>query len=241
MNSIKTVIIDDEKLAREDLKSLLKDFPEIEIHGEADNTEKGIRLIEEEEPDLIFLDIQMPGETGFDLLRKIKTDKKIIFVTAYEQFAIRAFEVNAQDYLLKPVNKDRLAISINKLKNGENNHIDKKFKPLEFSDTIFLLINNSYQFIKINSIIKINSAGNYSELHTRGKGRGLVLKSMKEWEERLPENKFVRIHRNTIINLEYLDRIEEWFNYAFQVYLKEFEKPETMSRRYAALLKGRME
>ncbi|MCK9280757.1 MAG: response regulator [Melioribacteraceae bacterium] len=158
MNTIKTIIIDDEKLAREDLKALLKDFPDIEILGEADNVGKGIKLIEEEEFDLIFLDIQMPGETGFDLLNKIKTDKKIIFVTAYEQFAIKAFEVSAQDYLLKPVNKERLAIAVNKIRNSENNTIDKKYKPLEYSDTIFLLMNNSYQFINISSIIKINSA-----------------------------------------------------------------------------------
>jgi two-component system LytT family response regulator len=238
-NHYKAIIIDDENLAREDLKSILKEFVEIDVIGEADNPGEAKRLVDLMNPDIIFLDIQMPGKSGFELLQELHTDAKIIFVTAYDEFAIRAFEVNAQDYLLKPVNRDRLSLAIEHLQNDKEMKTED-FRKLEPDDNIFLMVNNSYHFIKVNTFIKIMSAGNYSEIFTESKLKGLVLKSMREWEMRLPENNFVRIHRNAIINLEYLDHIEEWFNYSYQVYLKGLEKPLIMSRRYAAKLKERM-
>lgn len=240
MNKIyKAIIIDDEKLAREDLKALLKDFSEIEITGEAEDVGGAKILVDKLSPDLIFLDIQMPGKSGFDLLSEFKTEAEIIFVTAYDEYAIKAFEVNAQDYLLKPVNKERLALAIEHLIADDGPPLEY-LKKIDYDDNIFLMINNSYQFVKVGSIIKITAAGNYSEIQTNTKAKGLVLKSMKEWECRLPANNFIRVHRNTIINLEFLDHIEDWFNYSYQVYLRGFEKPIVMSRRYAAKLKDRM-
>lgn len=233
------VIIDDEKLAREDLKSLLSAFEEIKVIGEAGNIAEAKKLVETTHPDVIFLDIQMPGKSGFELLSELKTDAQVIFVTAYDEYAIKAFEVNAQDYLLKPVNRERLQLAIEHLKGDSDQNLGD-FKKFDYDDNVFLMVNNSYQFIKLNTIQKITSAGNYSEILTINKIKGLVLKSMKEWEIRLPENHFVRIHRNAIVNLEYVDHIEEWFNYAYQVYIKGTEKPIIMSRRYAAMLKDRM-
>jgi two-component system, LytTR family, response regulator len=238
-NHFKAIIIDDEKLAREDLKAVLKDFGEIEIIGEAGSANDAKKMIELYNPDVIFLDIQMPGKSGFDLLTEIQTDAKIIFVTAYDEYAIKAFEVSAQDYLLKPVNKERLALAIEHLQVDEDEETTQ-FKKLDFEDNIFLMVNNSYQFLKVSSIITITSAGNYSEIHTQSKLKGLVLKSMREWEARLPSNQFVRIHRNAIVNLEYMDHIEEWFNYSYQVYLRGMEKPLMMSRRFASKLKEKM-
>jgi two-component system LytT family response regulator len=142
----KSLIVDDEELAREDLKILLKDFSEIEIIGEADSVEEAKILIEETNPDLIFLDIQMPGKSGIELLEEIKTNAKVIFVTAYDEYAIRAFEVNAQDYLLKPVNKERLSLTLEHLRSEENNGFEKQGK-LELSDYIFVMVNNTYQFL----------------------------------------------------------------------------------------------
>ena len=233
-----SIIVDDEELAREDLKVLLKDFSEIEIIGESETVEETKALIKKLDPDLIFLDIQMPGKSGFDLLEEIQINAKIIFVTAYDEYAIRAFEVNAQDYLLKPVNKERLSVAIDRLKTEQESEDDFQTK-LEINDSIFLMVNNHYQFVKIGSIIKITSAGNYSEIYTSSKLKGLVLKSLKDWEVRLP-NCFVRIHRNAIINLEYVDRVEGWFNYSYKVFLKEVDEPLVISRRYAAKLKERM-
>ncbi len=238
-NTFKAIIVDDEKLAREDLKAISKNFEEIEIIGEASNIKEAKKLIESLSPDLIFLDIQMPGKTGFDLLTEIQTDAKIIFVTAYDEYAIRAFEVNAQDYLLKPVNKERFSLALEHLKFESEIHKDS-YKKLEYNDNVFLMVNNAYQFIKVSSIIVITAAGNYSEILTTTKLKGLVLKSMKEWETRLPDNSFIRIHRNAIINLEFLDRTEDWFSYSYQVFLKGIEKPFVMSRRYASKLKDKM-
>ncbi|MEJ2195922.1 MAG: LytTR family DNA-binding domain-containing protein [Ignavibacteriaceae bacterium] len=238
-STFKSIIVDDEELAREDLKALLKDFKEIEIIGEAETVEQTKTLIKKLDPDLIFLDIQMPGKTGFDLLEELQINAKIIFVSAYDEYAIRAFEVNAKDYLLKPVIKERLSLAIDRLKTErviDENIVAK----LEFDDSIFVMVNNHYQFVKIGSIIKISSAGNYSEICTSSKLKGLVLKSLKDWEARLPGNYFVRIHRNAIINLEFVDRVEGWFNYSYKVFLKEISEPLVISRRYASKLKERM-
>ncbi len=236
--TFKSIIVDDEELAREDLKVLLKDFSEIEIIGESETVEETKALIKKLDPDLIFLDIQMPGKSGFDLLEEIQINAKIIFVTAYDEYAIRAFEVNAKDYLLKPVNKERLSLAIDRLKTEQESDDNVQTK-LEFDDSIFVMVNNHYQFVKIGSIIKITSAGNYSEIYTSSSLKGLVLKSLKDWEVRLP-NCFVRIHRNAIINLEYVDRVEGWFNYSYKVFLKQIDEPLVISRRYAAKLKERM-
>ncbi len=237
--TFKSIIVDDEELAREDLKALLKDFNEIEIVGESETVEETKELIEKLNPDLIFLDIQMPGKSGFDLLEEIHSKAKIIFVTAYNEYAIRAFEINAIDYLMKPVNKERLSQSIERLK--MEHEIKKNIQTkLEFNDNIFLTVNNNYQFVKIGSIIKITSAGNYTEIYTSSNLKGLVLKSLKEWEERLPINYFVRIHRSAIINIEFVAHLEEWFNYSYKVYLKGIDEPLVISRRYAATLRQRM-
>lgn len=233
------VIIDDEKLAREDLKGVLAGFDEIEIIGESDCVDAGVEIIKKLEPDLVFLDVQMPGESGFDLIDKIPSDVKIIFVTAYDEFAIRAFEVNANDYLLKPVSKDRLALTLERLgAEGEDEDLSGTRK-LKYDDSVFILFNNSYCFLKVDSIVMISSANDYTEIVISEGKRGLVSKPMREWESRLPEQCFTRIHRSTIINLQYVDKIEDWFNYSYRIYLKGFEKPVVMSRRYASNVKKR--
>lgn len=236
MNKLKAIIVDDERLARKELSSMLKEFPEIEISGEAGNVDSALHLVEEINPDIIFLDIQMPGESGFDLINEINSEAKIIFVTAYDEFAIRAFEVNAADYLLKPVNPKRLAQSIEKIKANEVPS-ESEIKKLNYDDRMLLHINNNLRFIKINSIVIINAAGDYTEIHTNDGRKGITLKSIKEWESRLPENNFARIHRSTIINMDHVDKLEEWFNHAYHVYLKDTKEPIIMSRRYASKLR----
>jgi two-component system LytT family response regulator len=237
-NKFKSLIIDDENLAREDLKALLEDIDEVEVIGEAETVDEARKLIKSMDHDLIFLDIQMPGKSGFDLLKEIETKAHIIFVTAFDEYAIRAFDVNAQDYLLKPVDKKRLQSAIERL--TTNKEIIDRPKKIEYTDHIFILANNTHQFIKMSNIIKITSAGNYSEIETKYKFKGLVYKSLKEWENKLPDKNFARIHRNAIINLEYVERVEEWFNSSFRVYMKNVDKPLIMSRRYATSLKNRM-
>jgi two-component system LytT family response regulator len=235
----RAIIVDDERLARKDMNSLLAEFKNIEVVGEADSVAAAAKLIKEKEPDIVFLDIQMPGESGFDLLEKTDVQAKVIFVTAFDEHAIRAFEVDAVDYLMKPVSPERLRKAIEKVEKEDVQRVGSK-RSLGFDETMFLTINTSLKFIKVSSILCVEAAGDYSQIITSDGKKGIVQKSMTEWEERLPENHFCRIHRSTIINLEYVSRAEEWFNSAYHVYLKGLETPLVMSRRYATRLKERM-
>jgi len=237
-NIYNALIVDDERLARQDLKDLLKECENIRIVGEADSVNTAVKAIEELNPDVIFLDIQMPGESGFELLEKTPVTSRIIFVTAYDEYAIRAFEINALDYLLKPVSPDRLKKALERLETEESSDLSKT-KKLQNEDHLFLLFNNQFKFILIRMILSITAAGDYSEITLSDGNKGLVQKSMKEWEDRLPEN-FCRIHRSNIINLDYIDHIEEWFNYSYQVYLKGLREPFVMSRRFAVKLKEKL-
>jgi two-component system LytT family response regulator len=237
-NIYNALIVDDERLARQDLKDLLKECENIRIVGEADSVNTAVKAIEELNPDVIFLDIQMPGESGFELLEKTPVTSRIIFVTAYDEYAIRAFEINALDYLLKPVSPDRLKKALERLETEDSSDLSKT-KKLQNEDHLFLLFNNQFKFILIRMILSITAAGDYSEITLSDGNKGLVQKSMKEWEDRLPEN-FCRIHRSNIINLDYIDHIEEWFNYSYQVYLKGLREPFVMSRRFAVKLKEKL-
>ncbi|MBN2009096.1 response regulator transcription factor [candidate division KSB1 bacterium] len=232
----RALVIDDERLARKDLIAMLGQFDNIEIIGEAENVPTAKQAIDQLNPDIIFLDIQMPGETGFDLIEQMEIHAKIIFVTAFDEFAIRAFEVNALDYLLKPISAERLARALERLE-VQDASAAQPTRKLDYNDRMFLMIDNHMKFIKVKSILSIESAGDYSDIRTHDGIKGLTLKSMKEWEARLPDTYFVRIHRSTIINMDYIDKVEEWFNYSFRVYLKGMEKPFVISRRYASKLK----
>jgi two-component system LytT family response regulator len=234
----KTIIVDDERLARREMRRLLAEFDEIAVAGEAENLSEALDLIEREKPHIVFLDIQLSNENGFDLLEKTDRDFKLIFVTAFDAYAIRAFEVNALDYLLKPVNPERLAKAIERI--AEEKPDEKtEFRPFEFDDRIFLELASRSVFLKVCEISHINSSGDYSEVFTVDKRKFLLEKPLREWEERLPEKHFLRIHRQTIINLEEIEEIETWFNRTFQVRLKNFRAPLAVSRRYAVKLKSK--
>ena len=233
------LIVDDERLARKDLISLLRPYAQVSVIGEADSVPSAVKAIQKLNPDVIFLDIQMPGDSGFDLLEKTDIEAHIIFVTAYDEYAIRAFEVNALDYLLKPVNPDRLAKALEKLESRDQ-ETRTRTQRLDYEDRLFLMLGRHFKFLKVKAILAISAAGDYSEVISSDGTKGLALKSMKEWETRLPMQNFIRIHRSTVINMEFIDRIEEWFNYSFRVYLKGVEEPYVISRRYATRLKERL-
>lgn len=235
----KALIVDDERLARKELRSMLAKYENLSVTGEAEDVPSAISAIEKTNPDIIFLDIQMPGKSGFDLLEEIELNAKIIFVTAFDEYAIRAFEVNALDYLLKPITPERLNKAIARLQ-LDNDEKEQSVKKLNYDDRLFLSLDSHLQFLKISSILSINAAGDYTEVLLSENKKRLTLKSMKEWESRLPENYFCRIHRSTIVNLEYIDRLEEWFNYSYRVYIKGVKNPYLLSRRYAAKLKTKL-
>ena len=235
----KSLIVDDERLARRELRSLLAEFAEIEIVGEADNLTDAVQLIENMRPDVVFLDIQLAGETGFDLLEETPHAFQTIFVTAFDEFAIRAFDVSAVDYLLKPVNPKRLKKTIDKLSEAKNTSSAENLRPLKLEDRLFLELGARSVFLKINRISHVLAANDYSEIFTIDGSKYLIEKTLREWETRLPVEHFARIHRGCIINLECVERVEHWFNRSYQIFLQNCREPFSVSRRYAAKLKER--
>ena len=235
---LKTIIVDDERLARKELRLLLSDFDKISVVGEAKDLSETVELIKTEKPDVVFLDIQLRHENGFDLFEKVEHNFKLIFVTAFDKFAIRAFEINALDYLLKPVNPKRLKSAIERL--FDNNEDDKKQIPLrelEIDDRLFLELGENSRFLQIENISHICASGDYTEIFMSDCEKILVEKSLKEWEERLPKKFFLRIHRSTIINLNEIESIETLYNRTMEVSLKNVTRLFSVSRRYAAKLK----
>ncbi|MCI0514118.1 LytTR family DNA-binding domain-containing protein [candidate division KSB1 bacterium] len=235
MNIIKSIIVDDEWLVRTELKTMLAQYPEIEVLGEAANVPQAVALVQQLEPEAIFLDIQMPGASGFDLLEQVDVHSKIIFITAYDQYAIKAFEVNALDYLLKPINKDRLAKTIQRLISNDN-LVPKMDQKVSYDDVIYILVNGALKFIKVSLLKCILAEGNYSYIYYQDRRRDLVSKTLQEWEKLLPDEYFVRIHRSVMVNFEYVEQVKKCRNYTAFVYLKGIEKPFIMSRRYAVKL-----
>jgi two-component system, LytTR family, response regulator len=234
---VKAIIVDDERLARVNLKKLLENRPEIEIAGEASSCNAALDLINTHKPQVIFLDIQLNGETGFDLLAATGKSQKVIFVTAYDDFAIRAFEVNAVDYLLKPVNPVRLEESLERLKANKDEQSNQGHV-FDYSDSIYVQLNNyTHRFITISSIAYIEPIGNYSRIVTIDGKHYLVLKTLKQWEEELPVTNFRRIHRSSIINIAYLEKIEKRTD-SHKAFLKNIPEPLEISRRYARRLKA---
>src|SRR5450432_30995 len=240
---MKAIIIDDERLARAELKKLLQEFPEIEIVDEAANADEGITKIESQHPDLIFLDIQMPGKTGFDMLSQLERTPQVIFTTAYDEFALKAFEVNALDYLLKPVEPKRLADAIQKLHFTESKETRTDIENsnnsiLTESDQVFVKDGERCWFVKLSEIRLFESVGNYAKVFF-STNKPLILKSLNALEERLDEKTFFRANRKHIVNLRLIDKIEPYFNGGLLLEMKGGEKIE-VSRRQTVKFKEMM-
>src|SRR3982750_1266816 len=238
----KAIIIDDERLARNELKKLLQEFPEVEVIGEAANANEGIDKIETLGPDLIFLDIQMPGKTGFDMLTELERAPHVIFVTAYDEYALKAFEVNALDYLMKPVEPKRLADALMKVKQKEEEeqlsypNINRGL--LGDKDQVFVKDGERCWFVKLSDVRLFESVGNYAKIFF-GSNKPLILKSLNALEERLDEKTFFRANRKHIVNLRMIDKIEPYFNGGLLLDLKGGEKIE-VSRRQTVKFKEMM-
>ncbi len=240
---MKTIIIDDERLARQELKNMLIPFDEIELIGEAANADEAIEMIQQSNPDLIFLDVQMPGKDGFEMLQELNSVPSVVFVTAYDEYALKAFEVNAMDYLVKPVQPERLKESIRKLLED----FDKKARTrsgkiarnnLTGEDQVFVKDGDKCWFVKLSDIRMFESDGNYVKVYFHN-FRPLIHKSLNALEEKLDGNEFFRASRKYIINLKWVENIESWFNGGLMVHLKGGDKLE-ISRRQAVKFKEMM-
>lgn len=229
---IQTLIVDDERLARQELIALLKAHPEIHIVGEAENVDDALDKIDKLQPQLLFLDIQMPEKNGFDFLEELVESPAVIFCTAYDEYALKAFESNALDYILKPVNPERLKDAISKVSvQISDKEKQQKGSRLPESRQVFIKDGDKCWFVNVSEIRLIESVGNYAKILFH-EHRPLIHRTLNELEQRLPQDAFFRANRKEIINLRFIDKIEPYFSGGLLVYLKSGEKIE-ISRRQA--------
>ncbi|HZH36733.1 MAG TPA: response regulator [Flavisolibacter sp.] len=235
---MRAIIIDDERLARTELRKLLQDFPEVEVVDEASNAEEGIQKIEVHNPDLIFLDIQMPGKTGFEMLQELDHAPTVVFTTAYDDYALKAFEVNALDYLLKPIESRRLADAVEKIRklhpaNGSEHGTFAAAGSqslLGENDQVFVKDGDRCWFVRLSEVRLFESVGNYAKVFF-GNNKPLILKSLNALEERLDPKFFFRANRKHIVNLQAVEKVESYFNGGLLLELKGGEKIEVSRRQ----------
>ncbi|MEO7413690.1 MAG: LytTR family DNA-binding domain-containing protein [Opitutaceae bacterium] len=243
---MKALLIDDERLARNELRRLLGGFPEIAVIGEAANAKQAREQLAALQPELLFLDVQMPGETGMELLESLEPPAPhVIFTTAYDEFAVRAFELNALDYLLKPVDPARLAAAVEKLRAklpvnaaGDISRGAAPRERLAAEDKVFVREGDRCWFVEVKAIRLLESEGNYTRVHF-DQAQPQLFRSLNAMEERLDSKYFFRANRRQIINLAWIDTIEPWFSGGLLVHLKGGAKVE-LSRRQAQDFRDKM-
>lgn len=238
---MKALIVDDERLARVELKRLLQPFKEINVVGEAVNVEDALEKITQLNPNLVFLDIQMPGKSGFDLLEELDSVPTIVFTTAYDEYALKAFEYNALDYLLKPIEPQRLEETVKKLIEKDKREIVEQVtdsKVLSEKDQVFVKDGDRCWFVKLETVRLFESEGNYVRLYFDD-NKPLILRTLNYLDERLDPKSFFRANRKHIVNLKWIDSIETWLNGGLLVKLRGGHKIE-VSRRQAIKFKDRL-
>lgn len=242
---MRTIIVDDEAPARLKVKQYLKDNPDIEIVGEADNGADAVKEINKKKPDLVILDIQMPEMDGFDVLNALADRPLIIFATAYDQYAIKAFEVNSVDYLLKPFSKNRLKEALERAKSYVKKDFETKIEDLlkvvekekQYLTRISVRKGKRIIVLDVQDIVWIGAEETLNFVYTK-ENRYLVNYTLAEMEEKLDPKMFFRLHRSTLINLSYISEIVPWFAGQYKVVMKDREKTElTLSRRRVKDLK----
>jgi len=234
---MKALIVDDERLARTELKRLMNPFKDIKVVGEAVNADDAIEKIDQLKPDLLFLDIQMPGKSGFELLEELDTVPTVIFTTAYDEYALKAFEYNALDYLLKPIEPKRLEETINKLvEKSRKKSVAESGKPIfAETDQVFVKDGERCWFVKLEKVRLFESEGNYVRIYFENH-KPLILRTLNYLDERLDSKTFFRANRKHIVNLKWIDTIEPWLNGGLLVKFKDGQKVE-VSRRQAIKFK----
>ncbi len=241
-DKLRTIIVEDEELARKLMKSFLSGNEKIEIIAECENGFEGVKQINDLKPDLVFLDIQMPKITGFELLELLDHKPQIIFATAYDQYAIKAFEYNAADYLLKPYSKDRLTEAVDKVwerfqKEGiESDMLERigNFPKEEFLDRVVAKDRHKIHIIPVDHIRYIESMDDYVMIYTT-EGRHIKQKTMRYFEETLDPNEFVRIHRSFIVKVSEINEIQQYEKESYIVILHDKTKLKVSKTGYKNL------
>lgn len=239
MKKITAIIVEDSRLARLELKELIKSHPEIELIAEAENVAKAYELITAKNPDLLFLDINMPEKDGFQLLEMLDTIPIVVFTTAYDEYAIKSFEYNAFDYLLKPIHQDRFDKTIQKLVPFLQEKEKFNQKQHTKSDQIFIKEGEHCWMVKLEEITLFEIEGNYTRVYFNN-NKPLIYKSLNKIEEKLPSNLFFRVNRQQIINLSKITKVTPWFNGKLKLVLANGLAIET-SRRQALKFRQHLE
>jgi two-component system, LytTR family, response regulator len=242
LKSLRVLVIDDEPPARRKLISMLRGEKGIKVIGEASNGPDAVAAIEEQKPDVIFLDIQMPGLNGFEVLDKIGVDNipLVVFVTAFDQHAVRAFDVNAVDYLLKPFDRERLRKCLDRIHHQRDSwrarveQLLLDLRPPEHVDRLMVKSQGRVLFLRVEEIDWVEASGNYVELHV-GKQTFLLRETVGGLESKLDPKRFPRIHRTTIVNVDRIQELQPWSHGDFTVVLRDGSRLR-MSRRYRANL-----
>ncbi|MEM9680724.1 MAG: response regulator transcription factor [Bacteroidota bacterium] len=230
-NSYKTIIIDDERLARQEVKRALKPFTQFEVVGEASNAEEAKALISSLNVDLMFLDIHMPETSGLQLLEELTMVPEVVFTTAYDQYAVKAFELNALDYLVKPLRQERFSKTIEKVIKILSEK-DKDHTPVSIHQKVFVKDKEKFHLIQVRDIWLLESIENYARIHY-DTHTVLIKKSLNLLEEILPSEQFFRINRKQIINIDYIEKIQPHFKNKLQLIFKTGETFEVSSRQSA--------
>jgi two-component system LytT family response regulator len=234
---MKALIIDDERLARNEVRRLLAEFSWVSVVGEAENADEALTKIGELHPDLLFLDVQMPGKTGFDLLESVRDElPHVIFTTAYDEFALRAFEVNALDYLVKPITPERLGLALSRIRDAGPQVVSDS--PLRASDQVLVRDGTRCWFIPVRRIRLLESDGNYTRVYFDS-AKPLIYRSLSTLEQRLPSEVFFRINRQQIVNLDFIENIESWFSGGLKIWLRGGGECE-VSRRAARAFRQKL-
>jgi two-component system LytT family response regulator len=237
---MKTLIVDDTRLARQELKTLLASHADIELVGEAEDLPGAREAVQRLQPDLLLLDIQLPSGTGFELLEQLDPLPLVIFTTAYDQYAVRAFESNALDYLIKPVVPERLAAALDRARARKTPVRDEERStaPLGADDTVFLRDGERCWFVALRDISHLVVDGNYVRVWFQGQ-RAMLARSLNALEARLDPALFFRANRNTLVNLRHIASIDPWVNDGYQLKLRDGDEIE-VSRRQARELRERL-
>lgn len=244
MSGIRAVIIDDEELARAELRGLLEDVGDVEVVGEAGNATEALERVPALRPDLLFLDIELPGRNGFDVLEALPSPvPRVIFTTAYDAFAIRAFQVNAVDYLLKPIHPARLAEAVARVRGDPDvgvaaaggSAVDEL--PLGVDDRVLVRDADQCWFVPVRSIQLLTAEGNHTRVHFDERQPRLY-RTLRSLEARLPDLLFLRANRSELVNLACIESVQPWFSGSLKVVLKGGREVE-FSRRQAQALRDR--
>ncbi len=252
MKRIRALIADDEPLARERIAGLLQSEPDIEVVGECPDGTKTVAAIQQLSPDVVFLDVQMPGATGFDVVQAVRPDRMpiVVFVTAYDKYALKAFDVHALDYLLKPFDRDRFQKALQRareqVERQQTGDLGRRLLALVHDlkpanqrlDRLVIKSGGRVFFLRTDEIDWIEAAGNYVRLHL-GNDSHLFRETMTALEGRLDPQRFFRIHRSRIVNIERVQELQPWFNGEYAVLLRNGTKL-TLSRGYREKLQERL-